>query len=83
MTRINIKDLPPKMREQLLAKDPVPTPPEGSKRATARPGPVRGSAGPGPAYRCKTCGTEFDHYGAAAERCADSHGGGRLDAILR
>lgn len=83
MTRINIKDLPPKLRAQVLAADEGPTPPPSSttsnRRTRVPSGEVRG---PGPSYRCRTCGTEFVRYGAAAERCADSHGGARLEAIL-
>lgn len=75
MTRVRIEDLPPKLREQVLAKAESPAPSSKRSRAVAR-------GGSGTPYRCHTCGATFERYGAAAERCADSHGGARLEAIL-
>jgi len=81
MTRVRLQDLPPAMRERVLAQQ-VTT---GGHDKRARPdpaGPSPPAAGSGPRYRCHTCGAEFERYGAAAERCADSHHGARLDAVL-
>lgn len=81
MTRVRLEDLPPKMREKVLAGEVEGSPPVKRVRPASE-SPNSARSGAGPRYRCHACGAEFDHWGVKVERHADENHHHRLDAIL-